>query len=109
MLNKYRDKVKYMNNNIKKFYEALVQLINNCGLPIGTAYFVLKDLLNELQRGYEQAAEIESKEKSQQQTQTVEVSPQIQDEQNITVPAGNITEVKEIDDNGQANTVTENL
>ena len=52
-----------MNNNIKQFYEALVQLINSCNLPIGTAYFILKDLTRELQQGYEQAAFAESKQK----------------------------------------------
>lgn len=82
-----------MNSNIKQFYDALVQLINNCGLPVGTAYFILKDLTNELQRGYEQAAADESNQTPKTHAKTIEVTPQVQEEEK---------------EDG-SNTVTENL
>lgn len=85
-----------MNFAIKQFYEALIQLINNCGLPIGTAYFILKDLTNELEQGYEQAAKAETEQGSQQHTKKIEIQqPQ--------------EELKEEKENGSSNTVTENL
>ena len=85
-----------MNFAIKQFYEALIQLINNCGLPIGTAYFILKDLTNELEQGYEQAAKAETEQGSEQHTKEIE----IQQPQEV---------LKEEKENGSSNTVTENL
>lgn len=100
-----------MNNNIKQFYEALVQLINSCNLPIGTAYFILKDLTHELQQGYEQAAFAESKQKEQDHTQIIKV-PQPQEGETLVVPKRDIKEEKEEKEekeDGSSNTVTENL
>lgn len=44
-----------INYQTELFYQNLVNLINNCNLPIGTAKFVLKDCLNLLENGYQQA------------------------------------------------------
>lgn len=85
-----------MNFAIKQFYEALIQLINNCGLPIGTAYFILKDLTKELEQGYEQAAKAETEQEPQQHTKKIEIQ---QPQENL----------KEEEENGSSNTVTENL
>lgn len=74
-----------MNSNIKQFYDALVQLINNCGLPVGTAYFILKDLTNELQRGYEQAAADESNQTPKTHTKTIEVQEEEKEDGSNTV------------------------
>lgn len=49
-----------MNYNIKTFHDNLIELINNCGLPIGTAYFVVKDCLSQLEIGYKIAANKEA-------------------------------------------------
>lgn len=87
-----------MNFAIKQFYETLIQLINNCGLPIGTAYFILKDLTNELEQGYKQAAEAEINQKPEEHTQAVEVPETPLQE-----------ELKEEKEDGSSNTVTENL
>lgn len=84
-----------MNFAIKQFYEALIQLINNCGLPVGTAYFILKDLTNELEHGYEQAAKAETEQEPEQHTKKVEIQQ----------PQKNLEEEKE----DGSNTVTENL
>lgn len=85
-----------MNFAIKQFYEALIQLINNCGLPIGTAYFILKDLTKELEQGYEQAAKAEAEQEPEQHTKKIEIQ---QPQENL----------KEEEENGSSNTVTENL
>lgn len=85
-----------MNFAIKQFYEALIQLINNCGLPIGTAYFILKDLTKELEQGYEQAAKAETEQEPQQHTKKIEIQ---QPQENL----------KEEEENGSSDTVTENL
>lgn len=44
-----------MNYQMEVFHEQLIQLINKSGLPIGTAYFIVKDCLNELEMGYRKA------------------------------------------------------
>lgn len=85
-----------MNFAIKQFYEALIQLINNCGLPIGTAYFILKDLTKELEQGYEQAAKAEAEQEPEQHTKKIEIQQPQED-------------LKEEKVDGSSNTVTENL
>lgn len=45
-----------MNNYmIEDFHQKLIGLINNSGLTVGTAYFILKDVLNSLEKLYIQS------------------------------------------------------
>ena len=40
-----------MNNfQIHSFYKNLCDLINNSGLPVATAFFIIKDVLNDLEK-----------------------------------------------------------
>lgn len=39
----------------EKFKNDLIALVNNCGLDIATAYYVLKDVLNITEREYNKA------------------------------------------------------
>lgn len=65
-----------MNNyDIFKFKENLLNLINNSGLMIGTAYFVVKDVFKELEEGYKICVEEEFK-KSQTQNEDIELIQQ---------------------------------
>lgn len=41
--------------SIERYRENLISLINNCGLNPGTAYYVLKDVLRDLEKTYIQA------------------------------------------------------
>ena len=40
--------------NFEGFRQDLIAIINNCGLPLGGAYYVLKDVLRELEALYAQ-------------------------------------------------------
>ena len=64
-----------MNNlSIKYFHQQLIALINNSGLPVGTAYFIVKDILNELEKTYLDCAYKESQEDNiKEETQTIEI------------------------------------
>lgn len=48
-------KEKDMNYQMEVFHQQMIDLINHSGLPIGTAYFIVKDCLNELEMGYRKA------------------------------------------------------
>lgn len=41
--------------SIEKYKDQLVNITNHCGLTIGTAYYVAKDFLRELEKTYIQA------------------------------------------------------
>jgi len=64
-----------MNNiGIKIFQKKLYDLINSCGLPVGIAYFVLKDATNELEKTFNECAYKESCDDNKgTQTQTIEM------------------------------------
>lgn len=52
---------------MEKFRNNLVQVINNAKLPIGEAYYVLKDVFRDVQDAYKEALEaIEAQEKEEQ-------------------------------------------
>lgn len=52
---------------MEKFRNNLVQVINNAKLPIGEAYYVLKDVFRDVQDAYKEALEaIETQEKEEQ-------------------------------------------
>ena len=40
--------------NFEGFRQDLIAIVNNCGLPLGGAYYVLKDVLRELEAVYAQ-------------------------------------------------------
>ena len=54
-----------MNKQIDELEKNLLNIINNCGLPVGVVYFVVKDILNELQKMYSQAVINENKPENQ--------------------------------------------
>jgi len=63
-----------MNNlSIKYFQQELYKVINNCGLPVGTAYFVLKDILNELEKTFNDCVYEESKNSQNTNTETINI------------------------------------
>lgn len=63
-----------MNNyDTFKFKEDLLRLINNSGLMIGTAYFIVKDVFKELEEGYKMCVQ-EEFEKSQIQNENIELT-----------------------------------
>ena len=52
---------------MEKFRNNLVQVINDAKLPIGEAYYVLKDVFRDVQDAYKEALEaIEVQEKEEQ-------------------------------------------
>lgn len=51
------DKINY---NMLQFHDQLMDLINNCQLPIGTAYYVCKDVFGELERAFQQCVKAEA-------------------------------------------------
>ena len=52
---------------MEKFRNNLVQVINDAKLPIGEAYYVLKDVFRDVQDAYKEALEvIEAQEKEEQ-------------------------------------------
>lgn len=52
---------------MEKFRNNLVQVINNAKLPIGEAYYVLKDVFRDVQDAYKEALEaVEAQEREEQ-------------------------------------------
>jgi len=74
-----------MNNiAIKDFYDKMLYLINNCGLPVGAAYFVIKDLLNEVEKAYYYSVEKDKEDlKTHQQDINIQNNEQFM---NIPIP-----------------------
>ena len=63
-----------MNNyNIEKFRQDLIEVLNNSNILIGSAYYVLKDILNQLEKEYYQAIKTEQKEGTQPKQAVQEV------------------------------------
>lgn len=63
-----------MNNfYINRFYKKILEIINTSELPVGTAYFILKDILNELEKIYYQAVENDKNAKEELKIQRVEI------------------------------------
>jgi hypothetical protein len=72
-----------MNYQMEIFHEQLIQLINKSGLPIGTAYYIVKDALNELEVGYRKAIYNESNSSSETTTEEIPLSEETDDETTI--------------------------
>lgn len=63
-----------MNNlAIQNFYKNIVNLVNNCNLPVGTAYFILKDVLHDLEQAYLAVLKEELNEPDQQIIQDIDL------------------------------------
>lgn len=73
-----------MNLNIEKFRDSLIQLVNNCNLPIGVAVYVFKDIHNLLMDQYDETLQKER-----------QVSTNSVVEYNITPTDNNIIEILE--------------
>ena len=54
--------------NLRKYFEAILQITNSSGLTPGEAYFVLRCVTNELEKAYLQTSQQEPK----VETKTVE-------------------------------------
>lgn len=68
-----------MNGNILIFEQQLYNLINNCGLPVGVAYCVVKNASLELKLAtYEYEKESES-----QETEQIDMSVEEKEEKEI--------------------------
>ena len=50
-----------MNQQISNTYEMLVNILNNSNLPVGVAYFLMKDLTNQLYEEYQRSLTYEKK------------------------------------------------
>lgn len=63
-------------NQIEKYRENLVYLTNNSGLTVGTAYYVLKDVLHELYLVYIQQKDTENEYQDEEYKETIDVDPE---------------------------------
>ena len=61
-----------MNKMAKKFEIELYELINNCGLPISTAYYIVKSTYLDLEKNFENYLKENSKDESEE-TQKIEI------------------------------------
>lgn len=68
-----------MNFEMEIFHEQLIEIINKSGLPIGAAYYIVKDVLNELEIGYRKA--IMNEKDTPTETVTEEVPLDIQEDE----------------------------
>ena len=76
-----------MNNlSIYEYRQKLIELTNNCGLTIGSAYFVVKDLAKELEENYYKAVEAERNQPQQTETQTVDLPKANTTTESIAIP-----------------------
>lgn len=49
-----------MNYNMIQLHDQLTELINNCQLPVGAAYYICKDVFSELERAFQQCIKSEA-------------------------------------------------
>lgn len=61
-----------MNYQIEIFHQEIINILNKSGLPIGVAYYIMKDVLKELEDAYIQAI---NKEKNQTSEEVIEEIP----------------------------------
>lgn len=67
-----------MNLEAENFHNEIIKLINNSGLPIGLAYYILKDCLNELLIIYNKAIIKERESPSETITEEIPISEEKQ-------------------------------
>ena len=70
-----------MNLQIEVFHEQLIKLINECGLPIGAAYYVVKDCLNDLSVVYNKVILEENQESAEDVVEEIPVAEVIDKEE----------------------------
>lgn len=70
-----------MNLEIENFRNSLINLLNTCNLPVGTAVYIMKDVYNLLIDQYKQILEEEKKTQIYDKVEC-EITP---DNNNITV------------------------
>ena len=63
-------------NQIEKYRENLVYLTNSSGLTVGTAYYVLKDVLHELYLVYMQQKDTEDEYQDEEYQETIDIDPE---------------------------------
>ena len=64
-----------MNNlTIEAFHHNLLNLINNCGLPVGTAYYVLKDVYKDIENLYNRALAEEQANPPKNETKSFDIN-----------------------------------
>jgi hypothetical protein len=56
---KRKENIMFSLQRIEIYRNNLIDLTNNCGLTIGTAYYVFKDVLKDLEKEYIKAIEKE--------------------------------------------------
>lgn len=70
-----------MNYQMEIFHEQMIDLINKSGLPIGAAYFIVKDCLHELEMGYRKAIFNERNSKPETVEQTLNLTEDPEDKE----------------------------
>lgn len=60
--------------NIKKYFDSIIQITNNSGLTPGEAFFVLRCVVNELEKAYLETAKEPMKEEEKAFDETIHVS-----------------------------------
>lgn len=65
--------------NLEAFHENLLQLVNNCHLTVGEAYYVIKDVTNELRFLYLKELQNELREPEKEEVESEFIS--FQDEE----------------------------
>lgn len=60
-----------INYSIEKLRKEIYDVINNCQLPIGTVYFVFKDIFGDVSQAYQAAV------KQEAQAQTLQAQQQL--------------------------------
>lgn len=77
-----------MNLEIEQLRRAIVGLVNNSGLPIGVAYYVLKDSLADLKTAYDNTVQYEMNQQREAQEKQDKEAQERQDKgDTATTPA----------------------
>lgn len=65
-------------NNLQsyKFHQDLINLVNSSGIDVATAYFIIKDVLREVEGEYNKVINLELSEGSNEYTETMTIPVQ---------------------------------
>ena len=58
---------------------SMTELLNNCNLPVGLAYYIMKDVFHDLQKVYQESIEDEKRTASESQEWTYSTDDLIND------------------------------
>ena len=75
-----------MNYQMEVFHQTMIDTINKSGLPIGTAYFIVKDCLNELEVGYRKAIFEERNSSPETVTEEIDTIKKVSNETGEEIP-----------------------